>query len=75
MMTLRQIEVVRAVMISGTISGAAKLLNVSAPGIYRLRLNDLGNPDAAPLPKDEYDRLRARTELDTGSQTPSLANG
>jgi DNA-binding transcriptional LysR family regulator len=36
MMTLRQIEVVRAVMISGTISGAAKLLNVSAPGISRL---------------------------------------
>ena len=35
-MTLRQIEVVRAVMISGTISGAAKLLNVSAPGISRL---------------------------------------
>ena len=36
MMTLRQIEVVRAVMISGTIGGAAKLLNVSAPGISRL---------------------------------------
>jgi DNA-binding transcriptional LysR family regulator len=36
MMTLRQIEVIRAVMISGTIAGAAKLLNVSAPGISRL---------------------------------------
>jgi len=36
MMTLRQIEVIRAVMISGTITGAAKLLNVSAPGISRL---------------------------------------
>lgn len=35
-MTLRQIEVVRAVMMTGTISGAAKLLNVSAPGISRL---------------------------------------
>jgi DNA-binding transcriptional LysR family regulator len=33
MMTLRHI---RAVMISGTIAGAAKLLNVSAPGISRL---------------------------------------
>ena len=36
MMTLRQIEVIRAVMVSGTIGGAAKLLNVSAPGISRL---------------------------------------
>jgi DNA-binding transcriptional LysR family regulator len=36
MLTLRQIEVIRAIMISGTISGAAKLLNVSAPGISRL---------------------------------------
>ena len=35
MMTLRQIEVIRAVMISGTITGAAKLLNVSAPDISR----------------------------------------
>jgi DNA-binding transcriptional LysR family regulator len=35
-MTLRQIEVVRAVMVAGTIGGAAKLLNVSAPGISRL---------------------------------------
>ncbi|MBS0126722.1 LysR substrate-binding domain-containing protein [Thetidibacter halocola] len=35
-MTLRQIEVIRAVMMTGTISGAAKLLNVSAPGISRL---------------------------------------
>lgn len=36
MMTLRQIEVLRAIMVSGTIAGAAKLLNVSAPGISRL---------------------------------------
>lgn len=36
MMTLRQVEVVRAVMVAGTIGGAAKLLNVSAPGISRL---------------------------------------
>jgi DNA-binding transcriptional LysR family regulator len=35
-MTLRQIEVVRAIMITGTIAGAAKLLRVSAPGISRL---------------------------------------
>lgn len=35
-MTLRQMEVVRAVMIAGSIQGAANLLNVSAPGISRL---------------------------------------
>jgi DNA-binding transcriptional LysR family regulator len=36
MLTLRQIEIVRAIMVTGTIAGAAKLLNVSAPGISRL---------------------------------------
>ena len=36
MMTLRQIEVIRAVMVAGSINGAAKILNVSAPGISRL---------------------------------------
>lgn len=35
-LTLRQIEVIRAIMVTGTISGAAKLLGVSAPGISRL---------------------------------------
>ena len=34
--TLRQIEVIRALMLRGTISGAAEHLNVSAPGISRL---------------------------------------
>ncbi|AUH33943.1 LysR family transcriptional regulator [Paracoccus tegillarcae] len=34
--TLRQVEVIRAVMMRGTISGAAEQLNVSAPGISRL---------------------------------------
>ncbi|WP_425101139.1 LysR substrate-binding domain-containing protein [Tropicibacter sp. S64] len=35
-MTLRQIEVIRAVMLTGTINGAASMLGVSAPGISRL---------------------------------------
>ncbi|MFT4013664.1 MAG: LysR substrate-binding domain-containing protein [Paracoccus sp. (in: a-proteobacteria)] len=35
-LTLRQVEVIRAVTMAGTIQGAAKLLNVSAPGISRL---------------------------------------
>ena len=34
--TLRQIEVIRAVMLRGTIIGAAEYLGVSAPGISRL---------------------------------------
>ena len=36
MLTLRQIEVIRAIMITGTVAGAARLLNVSAPGLSRL---------------------------------------
>lgn len=35
MLTLRQIEIVRAVMVSGSIAGAARLLNVAQPGISR----------------------------------------
>ena len=35
-LTLRQVEVIRAVMMAGTIQGAAHLLHVSAPGISRL---------------------------------------
>lgn len=35
-LTLRQIEVIRAVMMTGTISAAAEMLHVSAPGISRL---------------------------------------
>lgn len=36
MLTVRQIEVLRAIMVTGSIAGAARLLNVSAPGISRL---------------------------------------
>lgn len=35
-LTLRQIEIVRAVMVTGTIQGAADFLNVSSPGVSRL---------------------------------------
>jgi MFS family permease len=28
---------------------------------YRVHLNDLGNPNAVPVPKQEYDRMRAQT--------------
>ena len=36
MLTLRQIEVIRAITIAGTVKGAAELLGVSAPGLSRL---------------------------------------
>lgn len=35
MLTLRQIEIIRAIMVTGTVGGAARLLNVSAPGVSR----------------------------------------
>ena len=35
-LTLRQVEVIRAVMMTGTIQGAAGFLNVSPPGVSRL---------------------------------------
>ena len=35
-LNLRQIEIFRAVMIAGSISGAARMLNVSQPGVSRL---------------------------------------
>ena len=62
-MTLRQIEVVRAIMITGTIAGAAALLNVSAPGISRLmkdtervlklRLSERRQGRYVPMPEAE----------------------
>jgi DNA-binding transcriptional LysR family regulator len=36
MVTLRQIEVIRAIIVTGTVGGAARLLNVSSPGISRI---------------------------------------
>ena len=41
------------------------LLAGDARETYRVHLNDLGDPSAKPVPKDEYDRLRQE----------SLANG
>ncbi len=36
MLTLRQIEVIRAIMVTGTVGNAARLLNVSSPGVSRV---------------------------------------
>jgi len=53
----------------------AAIAAFSARETYRLRLNDLGNPDAVPLPKEEYDRMRAQSEPDTGARAASLVSG
>ena len=37
----------------------AALCTLAAKETFRVHLNDLGNPDAAPIPRVEYDRLRA----------------
>lgn len=55
MLTLRQIEVIRAIMVTGTIADAAKLLNVSAPGISRLM-----KYTESALGLRLFDRLRGR---------------
>ena len=33
---------------------------------YRVHMNDLGNPDAVPVPKEEYDRLREQAVAGAG---------
>jgi len=38
----------------------------SARETYRVRLEELGNPAAVPMPKDEYERLRAETMAAAG---------
>jgi MFS family permease len=38
----------------------------SARETYRIHLNDLGNPDAVPVPKPEYDVIRTGTFADRG---------
>jgi MFS family permease len=38
----------------------AALAAVTARETYRININDLGNPDAVPMPKADYERLRAR---------------
>ena len=32
---------------------------------FRIRLNDLGEPDAVPIEKGDYEKLRAQTMADT----------
>lgn len=39
----------------------AALACASARETYRVHMNDLGNPDAPPVPKPDYERMRAQT--------------
>ena len=42
----------------------AAIAALSARETYRIHLNDLGNPGAVPVPKQEYDRMREQTIAD-----------
>jgi hypothetical protein len=42
----------------------------SAQETYRIHINDLGRPDAVPVPKAEYDRMRAETGKALGLAIP-----
>ena len=50
-------------MIVGSIAFAITVIAAaaawSARETYRVHMNDLGKPDAQPIPKADYDRLRA----------------
>jgi len=43
------------------ISVLAAIAAATARETYRIHMNDLGNPDAVPVPKTEYDRIRAQS--------------
>ena len=44
--------------ITFAITAVAACAALSARETYRVHMNDLGNPNAVPVPKPEYDRLR-----------------
>jgi MFS family permease len=58
----------------GAIAFAVTILSavaaMTAKETFRIHLNDLGKKDAVPVPKEEYDRLRAQS-LAGGSGTPA----
>ena len=48
----------------GAMTFAITVAAWSARETYRIHLNDLGDPRAIPVPKQEYDRMRAQTLAD-----------
>ena len=63
-MNLRQIEIFRAVMLAGSVTGAARLLNVSQPGISRM-LSHIESQLGVKLFERIKGKLRARPEAQT----------
>ena len=52
------------------ICAIAAIAAFTARETYRIPLNDLGNRNAVPLSKDEYDRTRAQTLLGSALARP-----
>ena len=48
------------------ITAIAAVAALSARETYRVHMNDLGKPGAVPVPKPDYDRLRAQSLADAG---------
>jgi hypothetical protein len=46
------------------ICAIAAVSAMTARETYRVHMNDLGKPDAVPVDKPEYDRLREQTLVD-----------
>jgi hypothetical protein len=44
----------------------AAVAAMTARETYRVHLNDLGKPGAVPVPKPDYDRIRAQTLAGAG---------
>jgi MFS family permease len=47
----------------------------SARETYRLRLNDLGDPNATPVPREEFERIKALSATETTGGATRLASG
>jgi Na+/melibiose symporter-like transporter len=52
--------------ITFAITVVAALAAISARETSRVHLRDLGRPGAVPVPKEEYERMRAQSIRDTG---------
>ena len=57
--------------ITFAITAICAIAACSARETYRIHLNDLGHRDAMPVPKPEYDRLRAEASVDRIRRTDS----
>jgi hypothetical protein len=47
--------------ITFVITAIAAVAAMSARETYRIHLNDLGQPNAVPVPKEDYERMRAQS--------------